>query len=136
MSRSDQYSVSLIVGGTNLGVWDSLSGGTADSDESKHRAGGLGPEKALGGAPTTENVTVARLYDLNRDHANYHWLLGQRGRGSATVVKQPLDLDGNAFGRPVVYTGIVKSVQAPEHDSTSSDPGMITVEISTDASIG
>jgi len=135
MSRADQYAVSLTIGGTDFGVWDSMDGGEVDSNESKFAPGGMAPEVSLGGKQTVGNIKVKRLYDLNRDHTVMPYLMGAAGKVDVIVTKQPLDVDGNAFGRPLVYRGKLKTVTPPNHDSTSSDPSMLELEISSAATV-
>lgn len=130
MSREDQYNVSVVIAGTNLGTFDTMDGGEIDSEELKYRPGGMAPQISLGGSKSISNVTVGRLYDLARDHSLVAFLDGQVGKGAATVTKQPLDTDGNAFGKPIVYTGKLKQLTLPGHNSESSDAAMIELEIS------
>ena len=120
MSRVDQYDVTVTVDGTPLGTFDSLSGGEIDSEETTYKPGGMGNRISLGGSVNVGNVTVGVLYDLSRIHTIVHWLISRVGKGKIVVKKQPLDVDGNAFGRAIVYTGKLKQVNPPEHDSTSS----------------
>jgi len=121
LSREDQYSVTVAVNGEDFGVWDKFSGGEVDSDELKYKPGGMAPHVSLGGSQTVNNLTVSRLYDLSRDHQQVHKLLGLAGKATVVVTKQPLDVDGNAFGRPIVYSGKLKQVTPPDHDSESND---------------
>lgn len=130
-TRQDQYSVSVAVNGANLGVWDKMSGGDIDSEETKYNPGAMGASVSLGGRKTVTNVTVSRLYDLQRDHHLAPTLIAAVGKGDMTVVKQPLDADGNAFGSPIVYTGKLKMVQFPEHDSESNTAAMVALEMSS-----
>ena len=131
MSTSRQYAVTAVLDGQPLGVFDSFSGGGVDSEELKYRPGGMAEEISLGGQRMVENVTIARLYDLVRDHAQVPQLIARVGKGEVVVSKQPLDTDGNVFGRPLVYRGKLKRVTPPEHDSTSNDAATIELEVST-----
>jgi hypothetical protein len=129
MSRLDQYDVKVSVDGTDLGTWDKLTGGEIDSEETTYKPGGMGARVSLGGSINVGNVTVSRLYDLARDHLTVHWLIGRAGKGEAVISKQPLDPDGNVYGRPIVYSGRLKQVNPPEVDSESSDAALIELEI-------
>jgi hypothetical protein len=136
-SLQNQYDVSVAVDGVGqLGTFDTLSGGEIDSDEQKYRPGGMQPSISLGGAAEMGNVTVSRNYELDRDHAIVKQLYAAAGRAAMTVSKQPLDSDGNIFGAPLVYQGKLKRVQAPEHDSNSSDPAMLELEMAPGAALG
>lgn len=130
MSREDQYNVTVMIAGTNMGTFDTMSGGEIDSEELKYRPGGMAPQVSLGGSKSIGNVTVGRLYDLARDHAKVAFLEGAVGKAAATVTKQPLDADGNAYGKPIVYTGKLKAMTLPDHNSESSDAAMVELEIS------
>ena len=135
MSRADQYNVTVAVsyGGQarDLGTFDKMGGFEVDSEESKFWPGGLAQQISLGGRKNVANGTVSRLYDLARDHGLMGWLLGGVGKASVTVVKTSLDVDGNAYGRPLVYQGKLKTVTPPEPDSESSDPALWEMEVSS-----
>src|SRR5262245_50188285 len=126
MSRQDQYAITVNVDGRDFGVtsWDKLSGGESDSEETKYKPGGMGPSVSLGGSVEVGNVTVSVLYYLDKFSGGgdaIHWLIGRVGKGSVTVNRQPLDIDGNAYGKALVYAGTLKTVTPPEIDSESSD---------------
>lgn len=128
--RKDQHRVTVIVDGTNLGVFDVLTGGETDSDELKYRPGGMAPVISLGGVVTVGQVIVSRIYQLQRDHLQVHWLLGRVGKGNVVVNKAVLDPDGNAFGKPLVTKGVLKRVTPPEVDSNATgDAATIEIEI-------
>jgi hypothetical protein len=127
--RADQFNVTAVIDGKNLGTFDKLSGGEVDSEETRYRPGGLGKPISLGGAITVNNVTISRLFDLAREQAIIHWLISRAGKGKMTINKQPLDVDGNVYGRPLVYTGKLKQVTPPEHDSESSDAALLELEM-------
>jgi len=129
MSRQDQYDVRVSVDGVDLGTFDTLTGGEIDSEETTYKPGAMGSRISLGGSVNIGNVTVERLYDLTRDHLTVHWLISRAGKGWAVVSKQPLDVDGNVFGRSLTYQGRLKQVTPPEHDSESSDAARIGLEI-------
>ena len=117
----------------SLGIWDKKTGGQIDSEEYKYPPGGMRPMVSLGGRRTTDNITVSRLYRLVRDHQE---LLGRLmsgvGRARMEVAQQPLDIEGNTFGRPIVTRGTLKRVTPPDVDSESSDPAMIELEMTVE----
>jgi len=133
--RQDQYDVRVSVDGTDLGTFDTLTGGEVDSEETTYKLGGMGPRVSLGGSVNPGNVTVAVLYDLQRIHTLVHWLIQRVGKASAVVSKQPLDVDGNAFGRPISYPARLKQVNPPEVDSNSSDAAVLELEFTVDGSV-
>jgi hypothetical protein len=136
MSRQDQYRVVVTIDDENTGVWDKVSGFETDSSETKYKPGGLAPEVPLGGSVSVSNGTVSRLYDLQRDHQSVKRWLGKVGKADVIVNKQPLDIDGNIFGDPLVYTGKLKMVSPPEVDSESSDAALLEIEVSSAAIVG
>jgi hypothetical protein len=127
--REDNYSVTVVVAGKDLGVWDKCTGGEVDSDETRYRPGAMGKPISLGGQITVGNVVVSRMFDQIRDGAIAHWLIGLVGKGVIVVHKQPLDIDGNAAGRAFTYTGKLKKAQPPDHDSESSAVAMFELEM-------
>lgn len=136
MSRSDQHLTTVVLDGRPLGVFDKITGGEVDSEESKYRPGGMGAQRSLGGPSSVGNVTVERLYELARDHDLARWAQTRAGRGRVTVSKQPLDTEGNPFGKPLVYQGSLKTVTFPDGDSDSADPNTWTMVVSTDGGVG
>lgn len=117
-----------------LGTFTTRTGGNADSEETKHAPGGMEGEEALGGRPTTENVTTSRRFKPDRDGPLRNALFAARGASARmTVVDQPLGPDGNAWGSPTVWTGVLKSFNMPDSDANSNDVAMFELEQSTDA---
>ena len=127
-TREDTMLVTLRVDDIDFGVWDKKTGGNADSEESKYNPGGMAKEVSLGGRQTHENITLSREFDWGRDLPSLGYLIDRRGRASVTIGQQFLDIDGNARGNPVTATGTLKSVQAPDHDSSGNDEALIELE--------
>jgi hypothetical protein len=135
-SREDTYSVTVSFDGEDTGVWDKMSGGLVDSNERKYKPGNLGEEISLGGTKTTENVSVSRNYDLERDHVGLvKRLMARTGIAEMRVKKQPLTKEGVPVGDPIVYNGTLKSTSPPDVDSESDEAGMLEIEV-TVASVG
>lgn len=134
-AREDTFQCTVTVDGRNLGVFRGRTGGAGDSEETKMRLGGMGPQVSLGGPQTMENVTVTKEFDLDGIANDVPWLMAGRGRLSASVVVQPLDEDGNAHGRRVTWTGKLKQVTYPDHDAEGNDPAEIELEIATDGTL-
>lgn len=131
-TRSDTYNVTLSIDGVNYGTFDKMEGGDIDSEEYTYKPGGMVAPVSLGGSRSVENVTLRRLYRLARDHAITQRLIDKVGKGACIVTKQPLDVDGNVWGSPIVTRGTLKRVSFPDHDSESTDPGLLEVEITVD----
>lgn len=134
-SRQDMERVTVTVADRALGVWDTFSGGEADSDDTQHRPGGMGEQESLGGPKTRGNFTISRNYRLERDHPIAKWLDSQAGIGRVVAVRQYLNPDKTPAGEPVTYTGTLKSVTPPDHDSNSSDAAMLSIEVTADGPI-
>jgi hypothetical protein len=133
--RQDQYDVRVVVDSVDLGTFDKLTGGEIDSEETTYKPGGMGARVSLGGSVNPGNVTVSVLYDLTRIHTIVHWLIGRVGKARATISKQPLDVDGNAFGQAITYPARLKQVNPPEVDSESSDAALLELEFTVDGSV-
>lgn len=136
MSRIDQYAVSLSIDGFQLGIFDHLEGGDLISEENMYRPGGMAPQVSLGGIRSVTDIKVNRLYKLNRDHPLVPWLQSRIGTGKVTVVKQPLDVDANVFGRPLVYNGTLRNMNLPNADSKAGDPALLELDITPAGTIG
>jgi hypothetical protein len=125
--RSDLFSVAVTATdpatgeSRQIGLWDGLSGGELDSEETVYNASG--------GKTTPGNVVLKRLYDLTRDNPNEAFMLALVGRGDISVSKQPTNSAYAASGRPMSYLGTLKRYTPPEVDSDSSDPAMVEIEV-------
>jgi hypothetical protein len=136
-TRRDTFRVTLSIRGLDgvhhdFGVWDKKSGGAIDSDIYKYKPGGMAKQVSLGGSKTIEDLTVSRLYRHMRDHLQLQNLINWTGKARVTVSQHVLDTDGNLFGAPIVWTGLLKTTTPPDHDSESTDPAMIELVISPD----
>lgn len=112
----------------DYGVWDKWDGGEVDSDSSNYYPGGMAPPVALGGRQTTGNVTISRLYRLERDHQHMQEWINAAGKSAASIHRQPLDINGNVFGKPIVYQAVLKKVTPPPLDSEQSGAAIVELE--------
>lgn len=145
MSRQDQARVTVYVekkvnnawvpwpGLGDLGIWENREGGGGDSEETKHREGGMGAYISLGGSQTIDNVTIGRRYDLVRDARIVAELYRARGRARVTIVEQDLDEFGVADGAVHSWRGKLKSVSKGNSNANSTDVRMVEIVISTDS---
>jgi len=134
--RQDQWSNTLTIDGVPLGVWDTLSGGEVEAEDTKHRPGGMGAQVSLGGPSMTNNITMTRLLGQS-DWDFMRYLMQSRvGRAECVVSRQPLDRDKNPFGRPLVYRGVLQRCAPGDTDSNSADSQMWEVVVSTEGDIG
>lgn len=129
-ATQSRFRISLTVEGNDWGVWDKMSGGGLSSAVTTYRPGGLAAQVALTGSKATDDVTLERLYDLPRDHANLASLLAAVGGGVCVVKLIPLDKDANAFGEPIVWSCILKTVTPPPTDSNSDSAATIVLVLS------
>jgi len=123
-----KFRITVSVEGNDFGVWDKFTGGDLASTVTPYNPGS-GPQVPLPGIQTVSPITVSRLYDLNRDHANLPALYDAVGGGTCIVKIVPLDKNGMAFGKAIIWSGILDKVTVPQPDSSSSDPALITLEI-------
>lgn len=135
--RSDQWANSVTIDGRPIGVWDTLAGGAAEAEDTKHIPGATRRQISLGGRTTFENVTLTKWLDRGADWDYLRYLHANRcGKAEVSVAQQPLDDDENPYGDPIVYTGKLQRVAPPDTDSTSSDVSMWEIVISTEGSVG
>lgn len=137
-TRQDTWRITLslqhpVTGKWNTwGVWDKLSGGAIDSDDSKYYPGGMVDPVSLGGRKTVDNVTLSRLYRLERDQGQINTLIVGAGRSKVKISKQAMDIEGNVYGKPLVYNGRLKRVTPPEVDSEASGAALVEIEVTVD----
>ena len=116
------------------GVWDTKTGGDLDSEERLYYPGGMKPPYSLGGRILPGQITLTRNYRIHRDHWRFQELINAVGKSGVQVQVFPMDKYGKEHTPAIVYTGTLKTVTPPEHNSeSSSDPGMITVVITVDS---
>jgi len=129
MSLASDYQVDLEVNGVPYGIWDRMAGGGVDSSERTYKPGGRKAPIALGGTASTSNIVVGKLY-TSVEHSALKTLMALAGKAPCKVVKQFITADGARIGDPLTYSGKLKAVTPPDHDSESDDAAMIELEIS------
>jgi hypothetical protein len=128
--RKDKWSLRLTVDGRDTGVWDTLSGGSIDSEETLYHPGGMADPISLGGRQTFENLTLEREMDQLEDADLTKWLAQRAGKATFTMTRQALNGDRIAIdGSRLTYTGTLKLFQPPEIDSESNDAAKLHVEL-------
>lgn len=135
--REDQWATYVTIDGTPVpgpGIsWDATTGGDIDSDETKYRPGGMAKQISLGGNRTVANITVSKLLVEATDWAVLKTVQARVGRGAPmSVIRQPLDIDGNPFGDRLTYTGTLKTIIPPDHQSDGSAAGLWQAALSVD----
>lgn len=121
MPKSAQRQFLVKVSGVD-GYFATKSGGTTAAEvQDVWDGGALQPEK-LAAPSATENVTVSRPYDAERDQAVIHRLRPSVGRLRTTVSVQPTDADLVAVGDAQVYANaLLIGLSDPEADAASGD---------------
>jgi len=128
-TREQLFLVHLTIDGTDLGVWDTWAGGDMDTDSVTYRSGGEAIAESLGGPTSFGDITIGRNYRLARDNGVIGFLLNKCGIGNCKVQKQPLDRTYQPYGKPIVGTGILKTVTDPKVDSNNNNAAIISVVI-------
>ena len=134
--RQDQWANTVSIDGKPWGVWDTLGGGAVEAEDTKYRPGGMAPERSLGGHVTVSNLTLGRLLDRPDWEGMSNLMRSRCGKAPVTVSRQPLDVDGNPYGKPLVYCGTLMSVTPGDTDSESTDAQVWEIGVSTVGSIG
>ena len=135
--RKDQWSVTASIDGFgNLGVFDTADPAEVEADTQTWNPGGMAPPISIGGIITPADVAITRMYVLERDHPIMSRLLNAAGQANMTISRQPLDTNKVPFGKPIVQTGVVKTVACPEHDSNSSDANTFSITMTPGGSVG
>lgn len=131
--RQDQFYITLTVNGIDYGVWDDWDGGEVEAEETKYRPGGSLAKKSYGGPIEVGNVTLARVYDVARDHAVLATLEAAVGSGECVATRLPVGKKHEAIAgvKAKVVKGILQRVQDPTTESDSSEIAKLEVEIST-----
>lgn len=140
--REDLYRITVSVVGTDnpqstfQAQFDKMDGGDVTSKETKYRPGnGTVNELSLGGANSVSNITVTALM-TEAIYGWVAWLSQQSGKAAMYVTKQPLDQNGAAYGKPLVYTGVLTGVTPPKTDASSDAAATITLQQSSVTPIG
>jgi hypothetical protein len=135
--RNDRFKVTVSVTGVAMDTdpFDAQTGGDTDSTETKYRPGGMAPEVSLGGAVSTANIVITRNFALGRDDVLMAPLRNAAGKKQASCTVQPLDGDGNSFGTPWTFSGVLQRVRGPQPDSMSQDPAMLELEIAPGSTV-
>lgn len=121
--------VTASVNGISWGTFESRTGGATTSEVGKYRPGGFQKQKARRGLPETEDVTIAREWERERDYP----LSRQRnlvGLADVVVSDQPLDDLGAPWGKPTVFTGVLQQMTDGDSDANSNDAKTLELVVS------
>ena len=138
--REDLYNVTVIIAGTDgqkcKFVFDTMKGGSIQAKVTKYRpANGTEDEILLGGAKVVSDVTMQAImtYDM---YLWLPWMISQAGKGDIYVNKQPIDRDGNAYGKALNYKGKLGDVTPPDTDSQSDKAALLGLTATVTTSAG
>jgi hypothetical protein len=130
--REDQADIRVTVDGVAYGdSWATAEGGNLEADDSKTRPGGMGYEVSLGGPASRDDLTVGtQLSDISSTWAKR--LESRVGVGRVKVAITFLSPERGPIGTSATRQGVLKGVNVPDMDSTSSDAGMLELVVSCD----
>lgn len=111
------------------GYWATKEGGEVSGEAGKVWDGGQLEPEVMGGPAETGNVTVSRPYrPAIHGPIRKAWAKGVM-RIRTTVSVWDTDPDLGPVGTPTVYAdALLVRLTPPQHDASSSDPGMIELE--------
>jgi hypothetical protein len=101
----------------------SLSGGNVSAETADVFDGGSSTPEKVASPGRTEDITVSRPYDPERDQPLINSLRRKVGKARMTLTKQPTDGNFVPIGPPNVYSRcLLTGVTEPEVDASSGDP--------------
>jgi ribosomal protein S24E len=104
------------------GYFATKSGGSISSGGTKVYDGGALTPAVIASPPESEDITVSRAYDIQRDAAIVARLRQQVGKFRTTLSVQPTDTDMVASGPAFVYPdALMTGISSPDIDSGSGD---------------
>jgi hypothetical protein len=135
--RQDTWQNTISIDGGPAIVMDTFKGGDNDSASTTYRPGGMQKAKTIGGFSTVSNITLDKSMELETDWVLMSTLMRANvGRSRCVVSRHPMDPDGNLFGDPLVYTGVLKQVLPGDTDSNRADAQVWSVVVVPDSDIG
>lgn len=136
MMLQAHWRVDVEVDGRDLGLFDTMEFPTVGSDVTKWRPGGQRKQIAVGGLPNTEDTTITRGWDRDRDSVLIPWLNQRVGRGRVKITAQPLDRNFDPKGDASIYTGVLESVSPSNYDHDSSEVSTLDLGVVLNDEVG
>ena len=124
-SRNSKIVVSVAGVTIDSQSWDKFSGAGRTSDTGNYPAGGMKPSVPYAGVSKRNQATISRAWDDKLIGA-YLALDGAIG-GPVSIQVTPLQNRTTAASAKRSFTGILKDVNPPESDSTSSTIQMLEI---------
>jgi len=133
MAASSQRMYLVTVAGIS-GTFQTKSGGDTTSDVTKNYNGGATTPELLASPAETDNITVSRAYDHDRDYQAHKNARAKVGRWRTTISVTPTDADLNSRGKATQYpNALLVRVSEPDVDSSSGDASMFELEFAVGA---
>ena len=126
---SRNFKISLSIPGLTIDnqAWDKFQGGGHAAETQNYPPGGMQPSLAVGGVTKRNTATLERAWD---DVLIGAFIAIDGSLNSpCTVGVTPLKSATTTAGNQRTYTGIIKEVNPPDSDSTSSTVAMLQVVI-------
>jgi hypothetical protein len=119
-SSKSMFQVTASCDGRDLGRFNTKTGGDITSDiTGRWTADGW---EVTAGRPMIGDITFGRGFNKERDHELIRWLDTKVGGGRLVLNVQPLDEEGNVWGKPRTGTGRLKESHHGDIDSSSNEP--------------
>lgn len=111
------------------GYFMTKTGGNITASTTKVYDGGATRPDVLSSPADTENITVSRAYEHQRDSESLVFLRGRVGKLRTTISVTPTDEDLVAIGSPVVYSdALLVGVTDVEVDASGGDAATFDLE--------
>lgn len=122
MPKAAQRQFLVSVSGID-GYFATFSGGNVSAETADVFDGGSSTPEKVASPGRTEDITVSRPYDPERDQPVINRLRRRVGKVRVTLTKQPTTADFVPVGPPNVYSNcLLTGVSEPEVDASSGDP--------------
>lgn len=131
MAESQQYRTRYaVVGATDLGGFETRSGGQMESESAKFRPAGSRTQENIATMPTFTDLTVSRVFDRTRDQPLLAFLDAAAGVTSMTVTEYLLDTNRVPWQRLYTWSGTLRGVSVGDSEADSTDPGRLELTMS------
>lgn len=112
-----------------IGYFGTKEGGEVSGDVTKTKDGGSLDDYVIPGPPSTDNVTLTKLYKASVHGPTLRQWAGRVMKLRTTITGYDTDPDLGVLGDPMTYANaLLVRVKFPDHDANSSDPGMFELE--------
>jgi len=131
MGASSSQRMFLVTVNGISGTFQTKTGGDTTSDVTKNYNGGATSPELLAAPAETDNITVSRIYNHDRDYAIHKQLRAKVGRWRTTISVTPTDEDLNSLGsgKATQYpNALLVRTSEPDYDSSGSDGAMLELE--------